>query len=140
MNERQFIEDKIKIYFEIEEHNCAVCVIKVLSERFDFPIEQQTLDACLAQNGLGQYGAQCGLITGATMFLGIVAAQNNWEKEKLYLHTRELTALFEKKFKSLLCSAIRPEGFHEDNPPYICQPRTVDALEIFIDYLKIHLD
>ena len=136
LDEHKFIADKIKIYYEIEEHNCAVSVLKVLAERYDFPIHQQVMDSALAQNGLGQSGAQCGLITGAAMFLGVVAVEQGWTKDTLHEHTQRLTTEFKNAFHALDCRSIRPEGFVADNPPHLCEPRTVEALEIMINYIS----
>ncbi len=59
-----------KSYWE-QDRNCATTALSVLSEIFGIELHSQTIDSALAMHGAGKYGAQCGLVEGALMFMGI---------------------------------------------------------------------
>ncbi|MEZ5360681.1 MAG: C-GCAxxG-C-C family protein [Candidatus Zixiibacteriota bacterium] len=136
MNNKDFIEEKINLYFCTLDHNCAETVLEMLSEKFDFPLDKQVIYAAAAHNGLGQYRAQCGLITGAVMFIGIVAQSQGRDKDYINAITYGLAEIFDKSFGALDCRTLRPAGFKEDNPPNICKPLAIDALALIIDYIE----
>lgn len=136
MNNQTFIDEKINLYFCTLEHNCAETVLEMLAEKFDFPLSAQVIDSAVGLNGLGQYRAQCGLITAGVMFIGIVAQSQNRDKEYINDICRGLAQAFDKKFGSLDCRMLRPDGFKEENPPNLCKPLATDALTAIIDYIE----
>lgn len=48
----------------------------------------------------------------------------------------KLAEQYEDRFGSLLCRELRPEGFHPDNPPHLCEKLTVASILFFLDFLK----
>lgn len=59
-----------ELYWD-EDINCARTSIICLSELFEITIEPQTFWAAIGLHGAGGYRAQCGLVEGTLMFIGI---------------------------------------------------------------------
>jgi C_GCAxxG_C_C family probable redox protein len=125
----------VKQYYWQDDLNCATTSLRILSEIFSIDLEQQLLDAAVGMHGAGEYGAQCGLVEGALMFLGIYGRKNRMSDTAIVQHCRQFAKLFEEQFTSLLCSHLREEGFHPDNPPHLCEPLTCRAVKFSVDYL-----
>jgi len=136
MDSISFVEKKVNEYYWKEDINCATTTIKILSETFKVSIHQQVVDSALGMHGAGEYGAQCGLVEGALMFIGIYGKQNNWSNDLIVKSCNSFANLFEEKFKSLQCSILRPEGFKEENLPHLCEPLTCNAAEFTIKFIK----
>ena len=51
--------------------NCAKTMLLCLCEHFCIPLQEQTLHAATGMHGAGRFRAQCGLVEGALMFIGI---------------------------------------------------------------------
>ena len=51
--------------------NCARTAIICLSELFETVVEPQTIWSAIGMHGAGGYRAQCGLVEGTLMFIGI---------------------------------------------------------------------
>lgn len=131
-----FIEDKVIRYFWQDDLNCATTQLNILAEYFSIELQQQIIDAAIGMHGAGRYGAQCGLIEGPLMFIGIWGRQKNLSDEKIAALCLELAKQFEEKFGSLNCSSLRPGGFKEDDPPHLCAPLTQRAAALAILFLE----
>jgi len=116
--------------------NCATTTLKILSEAFEVDLDEQVVDAALGMHGAGEYGAQCGLVEGTLMFLGIYGRGKNIPDNAIVQCCSEFAKQFENEFGSLQCSVLRPEGFHPDNPSHICEPLTCRAVEFSIRYIS----
>lgn len=136
MDTRAFVEQRIARYYRVDEINCAVATLKILAERFGLKISEQVLDSAVGMNGAGQYRAQCGLVEGGMMFLGIFGRKRGMSDDDIMELCREYAAAFEKRFGSLSCRVLRPEGFDPDNPPHICEPISVDAVCFDIEFIE----
>lgn len=136
MNSGEFVKNRISEYYRNEGLNCVATTLEILSEKFDFEIQQQLLDAASGMNGAGNYGAQCGLVEGMLMFLGARGKVNGLSDEEIKFECFNYAEKFESEFKSLRCSVLRPEGFNPENPPHICEPLTNKAIEFAIDFIK----
>ncbi len=86
-------------------------------------------------HGAGRYGAQCGLVEGALMFIGIIGKDKGMGKDTIVDHCREFARQFEQRFGSLSCSILRPQGFKEDNPPHLCEPLSIETVEFSKDFM-----
>ena len=117
-----------RFYWE-HDRNCATTTLCVLSELFDIQLSEQTLDSAVAMHGAGKYGAQCGLVEGAIMFIGVFGRHSKIEDACTIDACREFAQNFENRFGSLLCRVLRSEGFRSDNPPHLCERITCDAIE-----------
>lgn len=119
--------------------NCAVTTLRILGEVFDLAIDQQVLDAAIGMHGAAGYRAQCGLVEGALMFLGILGKDRGYPDEAVVETCYRFAETFEGRFGSLLCRELRPEGFKPDNPPHLCEDLTRRAILFDIDFVAERL-
>ena len=127
--EKVSIDEKVKEYYWKSDFNCATTNLKILAEMFSISLSDQIISASIGMHGAGKYGAQCGLVEGTLMFLGIIGKEYRFQEEAIIDQCREFAKQFEKNFKSLSCSKLRPEGFKKENPPHLCEKLTCDAIE-----------
>lgn len=136
MNTDKFIQERVKNYYWNDDINCATASLKILSEKFNTPISDQIVDAALGMHGAGGYGAQCGLVEGTLMFIGILGRNLNIPDDEIVAFCSEFARQFENRFKSLLCSILRPESFALENPPHLCEEFTCETIEFSIDFIS----
>jgi hypothetical protein len=79
------------------------------------------MDAALGLWGAGGHRAQCGLVEGALMFIGILGRVRGLDRARISGLCKAFAECFEKQFGSLSCRELRPEGFSSDNQPHICE-------------------
>lgn len=135
MELQEFVRQRVKRYYWEEDVNCATTTLKILSERFGVDLSPQVIAAALGMHGAGKYGAQCGLVEGTLMFLGILGRVRNISDARIVEACRLFAQQFEQQFSSLLCRDLRPEGFHPDNPPHLCEALTCDAVRWNIEFV-----
>ena len=131
-----FIKDRVACYYRQHDYNCAETMLRILSEFFEFNLENQVLDAASGMHGAGRYGAQCGLVEGSLMFLGITGRHKKMPENNIELLCSGFASAFEKRFTSLQCSVLRPGGFNDNDPPHICEKLTCDAVNFSIEYIE----
>jgi len=102
--------------------NCVTTTLKILAEQFQLELTPQLLDAAVGMHGAGGYRAQCGLVEGALLFLGVIGRAREIPDERIVQLCREYAGRFEEQFGSLLCRDLRPEGFGDHLPPHLCEP------------------
>lgn len=136
MHYKEFVKAKVSEAYRINDIPCTPTVLAILSEIFGIEINKQTIDAsyCLS-GGIGGYRAQCGLVNGAVMFIGIIGTNNGYDTDMTWKLCHDYAFEFEKRFGSLICRELRPEGFKEDNPPYLCENITIDSIVFSIQYI-----
>jgi len=132
----RMILNKVRYYYRSKKFNCATTSLLILSEKYKINLSEQVIDSSVGMNGAGTYGAQCGLVEGALMFLGIIGKAKDISDIDIKCICKEFANAFENQFSSLQCSKLRPEGFSEDNPPHICEHLTCKAIEFNIDFLN----
>lgn len=130
------IEDYVKEYYWKYDLNCATTDLKILSEIFSVTLSDQIISAAIGMHGAGKYGAQCGLVEGTLMFLGIIGKEYSFQEETIVDHCREYAHQFETRFRSLSCKSLRPEGFSKDNPPHLCEKLTCEAIEFNKEFIS----
>ncbi len=135
MNIENFVHERIDQFFCTDDLTCTVSTLKILSEHFQIDVPTAVYDAAIGMHGAGQSGAQCGLVEGALMFLGIIGRQRGIDEEDIITACADYAALFEKRLGSLICSILRPEGFSDDNPPHLCRERACVAVLLDIDFI-----
>lgn len=128
MERHDVVRQRIKEYYWNQDLNCATTTLRILAETFDVDLSPQVLDAALGMHGAGEYGAQCGLVEGTLLFIGIIGRARRMPDAAVVLSCRRFAEQFEGRFSSLLCRVLRPEGFRPDNPPHLCEPLTYDAV------------
>ncbi len=136
MNIKRRIEERVNQCYKNEHINCATTILKILEEQFHTQLQDQISKAAIGMHGAGRYGAQCGLVEGALMFIGIYGSNTGLEKDKISSLCYSFAGAFEKRFESLSCSVLRPEGFNDNQPPHLCMDLTIEAAEFIIDFLK----
>jgi len=135
VDRQAFVEKRVHTYYWEHDWNCAVTTLRILSEVFDIAVGEQVLDAALGMHGAGEYGAQCGLVEGGLMFLGIAGKAKDLPDQVVVTACRDYAEAFEALFGSLLCRELRPEGFQPGNPDHLCERLTCDAVRFDIRFV-----
>jgi C_GCAxxG_C_C family probable redox protein len=130
------IEEKVHEYYWRDDINCATTMLKTVSEMFNIELSQQVIDSAVGMHGAGKFGAQCGLVEGSLMLIGIIGRRKNLSDEITVKNCYGFADKFQKKFGSLNCCTLRPEGFEPGNPPHLCEGLTVKAVIFTTDFLK----
>lgn len=128
MDKTSLITEKVRHYYFNEDINCATTSLLVLAEIFGVQLEEQLVDAAVGLHGGGKYGAQCGLVEGPLMFIGILGKAKGLDKEKTVELCYQYAQGFEAEFGSLVCRVLRPQGFDPQNPPHLCLELTINAI------------
>ncbi len=136
MENRDYIKAKVNKYYWQDDINCATTNLMILSEIFSIELSEQVIDAALGMHGAGKYGAQCGLVEGTLMFLGIIGRSKGIPDDKIVDSCNEFAQQFENRFQTLLCKVLRPEGFHQDNPPHLCEELTCEAVMFNVGFIN----
>lgn len=131
----ELISQRVSRYYWEEDVNCATTMLKTLAEIFNISLSQQVLDAALAMHGAGKFGAQCGLVEGSLMFMGIWGRQKGYLDQKIIDNCRIFAQSFQEGFGSLLCKELRVEGFKPENPPHLCEGLTKKAVGFTAQYI-----
>ena len=121
-----------------KDFNCAITTLICLGKEFGVDTDQQVLDSAICMNGGGRFRAQCGLVEGVLMFIGIYATQRGMKKKDMMKIAYGFCENFQNRFGSLLCRDLRPGGFQKTDPKHLCEPLTLDTVPFSIDYLKQH--
>jgi len=115
--------------------NCAKTMLKILSDFFDIKIEKQVYESATGLNGAGGYGAQCGLVEGCLMFIGIIGEKHNFKKEEILTICRDFAHDFQEKFGSVLCSKLRPKIVNNSSI-HLCENLTKDAVLFAVNFME----
>lgn len=132
----EYINERVHALYWNDDLNCAITSLLILAEIFMINLNPQILDAAIGMPGAGRYGAQCGLVEGALMFIGIKGKVDGLENEAIVNRCNNLVKGFEKEFGSLNCRDLRPEGFKPDNPPHLCEEITKKAIMFTLSKLR----
>ncbi len=135
MDTESFVKDRVRKYYWKDDINCATTVLKILSEIFHIDLDSQLIASAVGMHGAGEFGAQCGLVEGTLMFLGIFGNEKRLTDREIIALCYKFAEKFEKEFGSLLCSTLRPQGFKPDNPPHLCEELTVKGVLFSIDFM-----
>ena len=123
-----FVKDRVRYYFGEKNLNCASTALHIISEYLDIPVDKQVLDAAIGMHGAGGYRAQCGIVEGTLMSIGIVGKARKRRDEDIVSFCQKFAQKFEHDFKSLSCATLRPNGFNDDDPPHLCEGLTADGI------------
>ena len=137
MRLHDFIEQRVANLYWREDQNCAITTLTVLSEIFEIELHQQVLDSALGMHGAGKYGAQCGIVEGFLMLIGIYGRKLGFSDKYIVQSCYTCAAKFEAKFGSLTCKMLRPEGFPEESEPqHFCELLTRHGIEFAVTFIK----
>ncbi len=129
------IEQYVHTYYWDQDINCARTMLLSLGRLFEVTIEEQTVNAAIGLHGAGGYRAQCGLVEGALMFLGIMGTNLGRTDTEISDLCYSYAEAFEKEFLSLKCYDLRITGFSENDPPHMCEKLTCKAIEFAYHYI-----
>lgn len=133
----QSIEDHVHHCYWDNDTNCARTMLMYLSTYFEIPLQSQTMHAAIGMHGAGGFRAQCGLVEGALMFLGIFFAQKGLTDEVISKLSYSYAEQFKEEFSSLECRVLRPTGFQKTDPPHACEGLTVKAIAFTRDFIEL---
>lgn len=131
------IRNLVHDYYWIDDFNCATTTLKTLAKAFSVEISQQVIDAAIGMHGAGKYGAQCGLVEGMLLFIGIYGRSREIDDNEIVDLCSSLAEGFENNFSSLLCSQLRPGGFKDTDPEHLCEEITIKAITWGIKFIKL---
>ena len=126
---KEYITTRVHELYWKEDINCARTSLICLSELFEIAIEPQTIWAAIGLHGAGGYRAQCGLVEGTLMFMGIYFHKLGKTEAEIVSICYNFASAFDKTFGSLRCYELRPTGFSENDPPHMCENLTCRAIE-----------
>jgi C_GCAxxG_C_C family probable redox protein len=129
------IKERVHELYWKYDINCARTMLTCLGEWFCVNLEEQTLKSAIGLHGAGGYRAQCGLVEGALMFLGIYFSEKEKSDYDIALLCYQYADEFTNKFGSLKCYDLRPNGFYENDPPHVCEGLTCDAIEFAKEFV-----
>jgi C_GCAxxG_C_C family probable redox protein len=121
------IKDIVHTQYYSNDNNCAITTLICLGKLLDLELSQQIVSAATGLHGAGGYRAQCGLVEGGLMIIGILGNKYGLSKDEVAKICYEFAEGFEKKFASLRCLELRPGGFRKNDPPHLCENLTVNA-------------
>nr|WP_092074650.1 C-GCAxxG-C-C family protein [Dendrosporobacter quercicolus]NSL47614.1 C_GCAxxG_C_C family protein [Dendrosporobacter quercicolus DSM 1736]SDN06945.1 C_GCAxxG_C_C family probable redox protein [Dendrosporobacter quercicolus] len=136
MELEEYIKSKVSGYYWNDDVNCATTMLKTLAELYEIELDRQVIDSAIGLHGAGGFGAQCGLVEGSLMLLGIFGKENKLSTEIIIALCYCFAQEFEEEFGSLLCKQLRPQGFKPDNPPHLCEGLTNRAVKFTAEYLE----
>ncbi|MBQ0070414.1 MAG: C_GCAxxG_C_C family protein [Spirochaetales bacterium] len=132
---REHIRHRVhELYYTIDM-NCARVRLTCLSETLSVSIGEETMDAALGLHGAGGFRAQCGLVEGALMFLGLYGKRRGRSEKEIVEACYHYGEAFAAAFGSLTCRDLRPGGFRSDDPPHLCETITNKAINFAYDYV-----
>lgn len=135
---KDLIDNRVHDYYWNQDLNCANTTLNVLSELLDAKIQPQVFEATFGLNA-GRCGSQCGLVEGTLLFIGIYGRQNSLGRTEIKEQCLKFSISFQKKFGSLLCKELRPQGFKPDNPPHLCESITKLAIAFAAEFISKEL-
>ncbi|MEE4136651.1 MAG: C-GCAxxG-C-C family protein [Desulforhopalus sp.] len=135
----KMIAERVYTYYHLDDLNCVTTTLKILAEKCNLPLDGQVLDAAVGMHGAGGYRAQCGLVEGTLMFLGILGRAKGFADQEIIELCCRYAESFEEQFSSLLCRELRPAGFAPDQPPHLCEGLSCRSIEFSAAFIEQHM-
>lgn len=135
MIQDEYLKQRVSDSYWREDINCATTMLNILSELHKINLDRQVINAAIGMHGAGGFGAQCGLVEGSLLLIGILGKEKELTTEAIINLCYCFAQEFEEKFGSLLCKQLRPQGFKPDNPPHLCEGLTNQAVKFTAEYL-----
>lgn len=129
------ITEKVRELYWDKDINCARTTLICLGELFDLEYGSQVFHAAVGLHGAGGFGAQCGLVEGSLMFLGIYHSWLGKSDTEIAAICYDFAKAFTDKFGSLTCRSLRPHGFTENDPPHMCEKLTCEAISFTYHFI-----
>ena len=135
MDWEKYIDREVHRHYWDQDDTCAFTTLSIVSDLFGITLEPQVLDAALGMWGAGGHRAQCGLVEGALMIIGVLGGYCGLNRDQISRLCRNYGRSFEQTFGSLICRELRPEGFSPDNPPHICEDLSNRAIRFTAGFI-----
>lgn len=132
---KKYIADRVHELYWKNDINCARTALICLGELFETSVEPQTVWAAVGLHGAGGCRAQCGLVEGTLMFIGIYLHVLGKTEDEIVSACYNFASAFDKAFGSLRCFELRPTGFSESDPPHMCEGLTCNGIEFAYQYI-----
>ncbi len=132
---KEYIAKRVHELYWKEDINCARTTLACLSELFEISIEPQTSWSAVGLHGAGGYRAQCGLVEGTLMFIGIYLHAIGKTEDEIVSACYNFAFAFDREFGSLRCFELRPMGFSESDPPHMCENLTCKGIGFAYQYI-----
>ena len=132
---KEYITKQVHELYWKEDINCARTALICLSELFNISVEPQTIWSAIGLHGAGGYRAQCGVVEGSLMFIGIYFHMMGKTEDEIVSSCYNFAAAFDRAFGSLRCFELRPTGFSESDPPHMCENLTCEGIEFTYQYI-----
>lgn len=123
-----FVTPRVHELYWKKNLNCATTSLLIMEEYFNTQLQSQLLDAALGMHGAGGYRAQCGLVEGMLLFIGVIGREKQLKDDSIVDFCKEFATKYEKQFSSLACRDLRPNGFRKDDPPHLCEDLTIKSI------------
>ena len=131
-----YINQRVHELYWKNDYNCARTMLFCLREIFEVTLEKQTIISAAGLHGAGGFRAQCGLVEGGLMFIGIYYHFLGRSEEETDTACYKFADTFRKRFGSLTCYELRPGGFTPNDPPHMCEELTCQAVGFACDFMK----
>ncbi len=132
---KQIMNRVHELYWK-DDINCARTAIICLSELFEITVEPQIIWSAIGLHGAGGYRAQCGVVEGTLMFIGIYLHMMKKTEDEIVSACYNFASDFDRRFGSLRCFELRPTGFSENDPPHMCESLTCNGIEFAYQYIS----
>lgn len=129
------IKEKVHGYYWDKDINCAKTMLSCLSEIYGVELDAQIIDGAIGLAGAGQFRAQCGLVEGGLIFIGIYFTKLGYSELEVRNMCYQYAEQFQEKFGSLKCYDLRPAGFSPNNLPHMCEKLTCEAVEFANNFI-----
>jgi len=129
------IKEQVHELYWKHDVNCARTMLTCLCELFHVNLQEQTLKSAIGLHGAGGFRAQCGLVEGALMFLGIYFSDSGKSDYEIASICYRYADAFTRNFGSIKCFDLRPNGFRENDPPHLCEKLTCEAIKFTIEFI-----
>ncbi len=100
---QEYIENRVHELYWNDDINCARTAIICLSELFETMIEPQVIRSAVGLHGAGGYRAQCGLVEGTLLFIGIYLHALGKAESEIVSACYDFASAFDSAFGSLRC-------------------------------------
>ena len=135
MDIAEYIAESVhKSYWE-KDINCACTTMTVLADLLGITLHEQVLNAGIGMHGAGGFQAQCGLVEGGLMMLGIYLSAQGKPADEIVEACYRYAESLQNRFGSIVCKDLRPGGFLEDDPPHRCEELTKNAIRFTYEFL-----
>lgn len=135
---RDRIAGQVHTLYWQHDVNCARAALFCLGEIFGVAIHPQLWQAAVGMHGAGLLRAQCGLVEGALLFLGVYYTGSGVPDRDIATVCRRFAEAFTRRFSSLSCRDLRPGGFTRSDPPHLCEGLSVDAIDFTAGFIRNH--